>query len=642
MSLKAKTTTAITGIHIRESWPTPEWAIMERKLIEILNKASLEYVRRYTREDGTLIWREEWPGMDGSDDPYEAFMNLSLLYTLGGSEEVQRLSRLMFDAITWQWTEYGQLHQEFDGYYDWMHHGEGYLYLYFLGLSDPQSLKNRQRSVKFANLYNGRNPDVNNYDAQSKIIRSPITGSKGPCFEMTEEDWVTHRGVLDDYLAPFEDIPGVDFASGKCRWSDDQIYSEIIKRMNDRTARGDVPLNLNVTGLMTNAYMYTGDEGYSRWVTEYLQAWEERTERNEGLTPDNIGLTGEIGEYNDGRWWGGYYGWRWPHGFMSIIEPVLNAGMNAVLLTGDMRKLKLARSQLDRNWELGRMENGVWVTPRRHCDSGWTDYRVPAPVYPVYLWTMSMAREDLDRVRRIDLEEHYRKIDIPNKSGRNDVTKKETKHYIGNTVPWFLYMQGDLPDYPNLILKQNLTLIAQQLGKMRSEAGDPTSWDWQHPYSIHQWQEYCPLYFEGLLQLMLGTPMHISHGGFQHARVRYFDAQKQRPGVPEDVSALVEELSADHVTLTLINTSYFERRELVIQAGSFGEHQFLEAELMNESGETFGKVDVNSKWFSVTMEPVGGVKLKLIMKRYVNRPSYETPWSNEVDTTTMLKGRNRK
>jgi hypothetical protein len=36
--------------------------------------------------DGTLIWRDRWPGMDGSDDPYEGFMNMPLLYALGGSE----------------------------------------------------------------------------------------------------------------------------------------------------------------------------------------------------------------------------------------------------------------------------------------------------------------------------------------------------------------------------------------------------------------------------------------------------------------------------------------------------------------------------------------------------------------------------
>ncbi|CAF4454847.1 unnamed protein product, partial [Adineta steineri] len=58
----------------------PQWALMERLLFDQLNKAAFEFTARYTRADGTLIWRRDWPGMDGSDDPYEGFMNLALLY----------------------------------------------------------------------------------------------------------------------------------------------------------------------------------------------------------------------------------------------------------------------------------------------------------------------------------------------------------------------------------------------------------------------------------------------------------------------------------------------------------------------------------------------------------------------------------
>jgi len=74
---------------------------------------------------------------------------------------------------------------------------------------------------------------------------------------MTGEDWCTHRGILDNYLAPFEDIPGVDFESGTCAWSDDRVYADIIRRMNERMAKGDVPLNLNATGLVSHAYFYS-------------------------------------------------------------------------------------------------------------------------------------------------------------------------------------------------------------------------------------------------------------------------------------------------------------------------------------------------------------------------------------------------
>ncbi len=632
-------TDQIPAVSVHASWTPPQWALMERLLFDMLNQSAVEFVGRYTREDGTLIWRQDWPGMDGSDDPYEAFMYLSLLYTLGGNEEVKRLSQSMWEALTWQWTQYGQIDREFDAYYDWMHHGEGYLYIYFLGLSNPQHLKNRQRAIQFAHMYTGEDPLAPNYDAQRKLIRSPITGSRGPRFEMTEEDWVTHRGVLDDYLAPFEDLEGVDFASGKCAWSNDTVYREIIDKMNSRIAKGDVPLNLNATGLVSHAFMYTGEEKYKQWVAEYVGAWIERTARNGGLTPDNIGLSGEIGEYNDGKWWGGYYGWRWPHGFMTIIEPMVNAVMNAALLTGELKWLDFARGQLDYNWQLGRKQDGVWVTPNKHFDSGWTDYRIQNAIYPIQLWMVSMQQEDLERVNRIAIADSLLEIDIPVVSGRNPVTKKETKHFIGNTIPWFLFMQGKYPNYPELILQANHRLIVQQLEKMRSDAGDPAGWDWEDINGIHKWQEMNPVYMEALVQLTLGAPMHISHGGFQHARVRYYDAIEKRPGLPESVAALIDQLSDQSVTVTLINTSLFEEREVILQAGSFGEHRFESVVLYNEAGEQVGTQTLGDKWFKLCLGKGAGARLVIQMSRYVHKPSYHTPWMEAEGAPPFMRGR---
>ena len=450
-------------IHAKERWTPPAWAVLERHLFDVLNQAAMEFVDRYTRPDGTLIWnRDTWPGMDGSDDPYEGFMNLALFYALGGKEETLAAARRIWEGITFQWTEYGQIAREFDKYYDWMHHGEGYLYFYFFGLCDPLSLKDRQRAERFARFYTGDDPLAPNYDKRLRLIRSPLTGSFGPRFTVTEEDWCTHRGILDGYLAPFEDIPGVDVRSGRCPWSDDKVYREIIKRMNERMNRGDVPLNLNATSLVAHAYMYTADEKYRQWVLDYLEAWTERARRNGGIIPDNVGLGGVIGEYNGGKWWGGYYGWRWPHGFMTIIEPIVNACMNALLLTGDDGRLSLAREQLDRNWECGREEEGVWKVPYRRFDDGWHDYRFPNPIYPIYLWTASMQDEDLTRIDRIwrhGRDHDWNRIIIPNVSGRDKETGRETKHYIGNTIPWFRFIRGENPGYPERILEANCELI---------------------------------------------------------------------------------------------------------------------------------------------------------------------------------------
>jgi hypothetical protein len=494
-------------------------------------------------------------------------------------------------------------------------------------------------------MYTGDDPDAPNYDKALRLIRSPLNGSKGPRFQATAEDWSTHRGILDHYPAPYEDIPGVDYAKGKCRWSADDVYRRLIAMMNERMNRGDVPLNLNASGLVAHAYMHTGDEAFREWVTDYLAAWEERTVRNGGIIPDNIGLSGEIGEYNDGKWWGGYYGWRWPHGFMTIIEPLTNACMNAVLLTGDMSRLALARSQLDANWALRRDENGRALVPNKHGDNGWSDWRKPLPKYPIYLWTMSMAEEDLQRIERIPKDHDWNEIVVPVGAGRDSRTGRETKHYIGNTEPWFQYIRGCNPGYPEAVLSANMELVGRQLERMRSEQGDPRGWssgfhDGNYS-SIHIWQEMCPLYFESLVQLTLGGPMHISHGGLQHARVRYFDALERRPGLPPGVSALVEALAPDSVTLQLCNTSLFDEREVVIQAGTFGEHRFTSAQRLDADGLPQGSYsEVQGKWLAVGLKPGAGIKLKLGMERYANPPSYDMPWPNPYSGNLLLSGRN--
>lgn len=66
--------------------------------------------------------------------------------------------------------------------------------------------------------------------------------------------------------------------------------------------RTDVPVNLAATGIMTNAYLYTGEEKYKDWVRNYVDAWMKRIDDNGGLLPDNIGQTGKVGEYRNGQW----------------------------------------------------------------------------------------------------------------------------------------------------------------------------------------------------------------------------------------------------------------------------------------------------------------------------------------------------
>lgn len=634
----------------------PEWAYLEREIIEKLNLAAPEFVARYTRDDGSLIWHDEWPGMDGSDDPYEGFMNLALFYSLGGSEEVYALARKMWDAITIQWTEYGQIYREFDGYYDWMHHGEGYLFHYFFGLTKPDSLIDRQRAVRFAHFYTGQDPEALNYDPNKRLMRSPLTGSRGPRQVVTKEDWQTHREVLDDYPAPYSDIAKTEPFADRCNWSDPEVYEDLIAKMNLRMNKGDVPLNLNSTSLLTHAYLYTHDETFKNTLIEYLEAWIERTTKNKGIIPDNIGTSGEIGEFNEGKWWGGYYGWRWPHGFATIIEPITNAGMNALLVTGDDRYLDLARSQFDLVWSLRKEVDGTLTIPYKYTDQGWTDFRPPSARHLIYIWTASMSTQDLERIKQIPMEPDRKNVVIPRVSGRDKKSGRNTKHYIGNTLSWFEFIQGNFSNYPVEILKANITLIETQLHKMRSQTGNPINWSTYSPekadveigidlsnpgYSIHAWQEFNPIYFEGLFQLLSGSPMHISHGGLPFAKVRYFDNQKQRAGLPDDVSALVDGLTEDSIHISLYNLNQNEPRTLTLQAGNFGENRFESVEIASEDG-TIQNCVIEGKWFTVELLPGAGAKCSFTYSRYSNSPTYETPFSMKNGWAPLIKSRTTK
>ncbi|MBN2477313.1 MAG: hypothetical protein JXB62_22095 [Pirellulales bacterium] len=590
----------LATIEIATPATPPDWAIWQRRLLRRLHPAALEFVEKYTRPDGTLIWRDRWPGMDGSDDGYESFYNFPLYYALGGREEMDRLSRRLWDAVTRQFTEYGQVDREFDGYYDWMHHGEGYTYFYFFGLADATSQKARQRAVRFAGLCMDEDPAAPNYDPVRKRMRSPITGSRGPRLVNTAEDWVTHRSVLAGYPLPFDDIPHVTDSSA---WVDDRQFPFILEAMNRRMMQADVPLNLTSTSLILNAYMYTGQPKYRQWIEEYVDAWLERTRRNGGILPDNVGPDGEIGQTLDGKWWGGYYGWKWPHGLFNQVEATLIGASNAYLVSGDPKYLQLPRSVLQLARTNARTQQGRVVVPHRHGDRGWYDYRPISSEHLVYLWYISQDERD----RRL-ME------DLTDVSGFGTLQYRKHKGDWEHAGPWFAFLQGRNPDYPVRILEATHGEMQRRLREIRHDRSPPAQRD------VHHWQQRNPVVLEGLVQTMLGAPNHIYHGGLLHCRLFYFDPIGKRPGLPPDVAALVEKVSPTGVRLRLVNLSPGTLRRVIVQAGAFGEHQFTSVCYRQHAQA------VDRRCFQVELQPGAGGSLEIGMQRYVHHPRYGFPW----------------
>src|SRR6185295_11561830 len=86
-----------------------------------------------------------------------------------------------------------------------------------------------------------------------------------------------------------------------------------------------------------------------------------------------------------------------------------------------------------------------------------------------------------------------------------------------------------------------------------------------------------PATVANLVRLAMGGLHHGNRTLVLHTRVRYFDPEKRRPGLPADCAALVEKMTADETVLTLVNVSPLHSRRVIVQAGSYGEHQFTTA-----------------------------------------------------------------
>ena len=68
----------------------PEWAILERSLIDLMDASVDPVMERYVRPDGSVLWptREDFSSIDGLDDAYESFHNWPLFYLIGGGDHL--------------------------------------------------------------------------------------------------------------------------------------------------------------------------------------------------------------------------------------------------------------------------------------------------------------------------------------------------------------------------------------------------------------------------------------------------------------------------------------------------------------------------------------------------------------------------
>ena len=613
----------------------PEWAKLERELFQTLNQSIDIFLNKYTSEDGSLIWDSKISGRDGGDDFYEAFSNWSLFYILGGRSDLGVIAFKQWKAITKQLNHLGVTFNDYELGYDWFHQSESNIFFYYLCWSNPANSDLIQLSEKFGEMYLDKPKSPGNYDSEKNIVRAPHNGSGGPRWGFGWHNDYPYYGLPENegmkrYGLPYYDVEEIESFEDL---RDPVLAKRMGDIMNDRLGEGDVVSNLSISGLMLNAFLMTGNIEFKEWILKYVDGWIERAENNEGIIPDNVGLSGLIGEKFNGKWYGGCYGWSWPHGFYNVAYSVIVACQNAFVLTNNYKYLDFAKSQIDLVVNKGEMVQTVdipessvpsdeafrlfdvlsetFVVPFKYAEKGWFEYHPLSPIFYCAIWNICMKKEYF-----IDIEV------LRQKSGYDwrNVINFRTKEDSGHEQPWLRYICGENSKYPEKILLQALEQVNHRVRKIENDESDLKD------VNIHHWQEHNPVTTEALVQLTLGAPQIIYNGGFLFSSIRYFDFDEKKPGLPEDISALVTNSQEEKISLTLVNLNENNIKNIIIQAGSMGEHSFGNIRYQISENSQFHEGVINNRYLKVSMKPETQIKIELDIFRSVNHLTYQFPW----------------
>jgi len=591
LALPAAARPAPSPILIDTPMAPPRWATLQRRLFDANAAACEAFYAKYVDAQDRLIVTERWGANDGPDDAAEATNDWELLHALGGSERVLTLARRFWEGHLRQFTvartvdvpiaRAGMYHREFPVQMDWQHNAEGLTSFNLQGLSTPRDVALAARTRRFADFYTGRDPSAPNYDPARRMIRSLMNGSRGPMLRRaTPLDWAgdpfdptrfhmehgerTYQETLDHYAE----------------------YGDVV---------GDNPLNLQATTLGLNAYALGLGERFRRWSLDYLDAWVERARANGGVIPSKIGLDGRIAA----DWWGGTYGW----GFSPRVPQTgkrenrnrvprsITAFMNGTLLTGDAAYIDVWRRQRAVLEGHARTIGGVAQVPTMHGADGW------------YGWTP-----------------------LPNRTNGFEiwyVTQDAADRAAAGDHPWIGFLDGRNAGYAEKAIEADLARVAERVQRARDDRTTKATRlaDW--PIDIN------PASVESLVQLTTGG-LHIARppwsktspaqGGVTlHSRLRWFDADARRAGLPANVAALVTAMDDRSCAVTLVNTGA-RARTVTVQGGAYAEHRI---DAMSRDGLA---TTIGGRHATLRLAPGCGAQLSLAMTRYANRPTLAFPW----------------
>src|SRR6185436_2071886 len=164
-----------------------------------------------------------------------------------------------------------------------------------------------------------------------------------------------------------------------------------------------------------------------------------------------------------------------------------------------------------------KVENGRNVYPRMYGDKGWYAYTPEKfNAYALEAYFLTMKKEDRERVSRDG---------------------------------WLEFLEGRNPSFPEEALRRDLERVRSRVQSIRKDETTPDTRLADDPLNLN------PAMVGALMQLMWGGLPPDVRARTLFSNLRYFDPGKRRAGIPEDVAALVEQMTGESLTVTLVNVS---------------------------------------------------------------------------------------
>ena len=300
-------------------------------------------------------------------------------------------------------------------------------------------------------------------------------------------------------------------------------------------------------------------------MLEYVDAWVERTEANDGLIPTSVGLDGKID--SGYGWYGGVYGW----GFSVLQIPWRGevAHRNTTFerpCTGSATRCCSPASGATSTSGAGC---STWSTPTasrrtarsstRTCTGGSTG------------WSDCSRAATIDDLPRQGPEGWYEFRSDKFAPGRASLyywtLDRSALDLLPETPRWVRYLDGEDESYPEEALQADLEDLRSKVERMRADVRTPDTTMSDDPNAIN------PATTDALVRLMLGG-LPVGRTGYPlHCQLRYFDPARRRAGLPEQVGALVERITEEDVTVQLVNLDPVTERTVIVQGGAYAEHQ---------------------------------------------------------------------